>query len=158
MNPTIMKFGGTSVEDASAFRNVAAIVGAAAALRPVVVVSAISGFTNTLVASVQRAIESDARAATRSLDQDLRRHIAIARELLNAESCAAFELIVAVTRREIRQLHKIIAVHPVTHPPLQDEIVAYGEQLSAQLLAAVLTTIMGAQCRFLRPRPRRGQN
>lgn len=138
MNPTIMKFGGTSVEDASAFRNVAAIVGAAAALRPVVVVSAISGFTNTLVASVQRAIESDARAATRSLDQDLRRHIAIARELLNAESCAAFELIVAVTRREIRQLHKIIAVHPVTHPPLQDEIVAYGEQLSAQLLAAVL--------------------
>jgi len=138
MNPTIMKFGGTSVEDASAFRNVAAIVAAAAAMRPVVVVSAISGFTNTLVASVQRAIESDARAATRSLDQDLRRHIAIARELLNAESCAAFELTVAVTRREIRQLHKIIAVHPVTHPPLQDEIIAYGEQLSAQLLAAVL--------------------
>ena len=138
MNPTIMKFGGTSVEDASAFRNVAAIVAAAAAVRPVVVVSAISGFTNILLASVQRAIESDARAATRSLDQDLRRHIAIARELLNAESCAAFELTVAVTRREIRQLHKIIAVHPVTHPPLQDEIVAYGEQLSAQLLAAVL--------------------
>ena len=138
MNPTIMKFGGTSVEDASAFRNVAAIVAAAAAMRPVVVVSAISGFTNTLLASVQRAIESDARAATRSLDQDLRRHIAIARELLNAESCAAFELTVAVTRREIRQLHKIIAVHPVTHPPLQDEIVACGEQLSAQLLAAVL--------------------
>jgi len=138
MNPTIMKFGGTSVEDASAFRNVAAIVAAAAAVRPVVVVSAISGFTNILLASVQRAIESDARAATRSLDQDLRRHIAIARELLNAESCAAFELTVAVTRREIRQLHKIIAVHPVTHPPLQDEIIAYGEQLSAQLLAAVL--------------------
>ena len=138
MNPTIMKFGGTSVEDANAFRNVAAIVEAAAALRPVVVVSAIAGFTNALLASVQKAIESDARAATRSLDQDLRRHIAIARELLNPESCAAFELIVAVTRREIRQLHKIIAVHPVTHPPLQDEIVAYGEQLSAQLLAAVL--------------------
>jgi len=138
VNPIIMKFGGTSVEDASAFRNVAAIVAAAAAMRPVVVVSAISGFTNTLLASVQKAIESDARAATRSLDQDLRRHIAIARELLNAESCAAFELTVAVTRREIRQLHKIIAVHPVTHPPLQDEIIAYGEQLSAQLLAAVL--------------------
>jgi aspartokinase len=35
-------------------------------------------------------------------------------------------------------LHKIIASHPVTSPPLQDEIVAYGEQLSSQLLAAVL--------------------
>jgi aspartate kinase len=138
MNPTIMKFGGTSLEDAGAFRNVAAIVKAAVARRPVVVVSAISGFTNALLASVQKAIEGDARSATRSLDQDLRRHVAIARELLNAESSSAFELTVALARREIRQLHKIIAVHPVTHPPLQDEIVAYGEQLSAQLLAAVL--------------------
>jgi aspartate kinase len=138
MNPTIMKFGGTSVEDAGAFRNVAAIVRAGVASRPVVVVSAISGFTNALLSSVQKAIEGDARAATRLLDQDLRRHISIARELLKAESCAAFELTVAVARREIRQLHKIIAVHPVTHPPLQDEIVAYGEHLCSQLLAAVL--------------------
>src|SRR6267142_2162211 len=138
LNPTIMKFGGTSVEDANAFRNVAAIVKDAVPLRPVVVVSAIGGFTNALLASVQKAIGGDARAATRSLDHDLKRHVAIARELLNAESCAAFELTVAVTRREIRQLHKIIAMHPVTQPPLQDEIVAYGEQLSAQLFAAVL--------------------
>src|SRR5882762_10122793 len=138
MNPTIMKFGGTSVEDLNAFRNVAAVVKAAVPLRPVVVVSAIGGFTNALVASVQKAIGGDTRLATRSLDHDLKRHVAIGRELLNAESCAAFELTVAVTRREIRQLHKIIAMHPVTQPPLQDEIVAYGEQLSAQLLAAVL--------------------
>ncbi|HMG74952.1 MAG TPA: lysine-sensitive aspartokinase 3 [Pyrinomonadaceae bacterium] len=138
MNPTIMKFGGTSVEDSSAFRNVAAIVKEAVPLRPVVVVSAIGGFTNALLASVQKAIGGDARVATRSLDHDLKRHVAIARELLNAESRAAFELTIAVTRREIRQLHKIIALHPVTQPPLQDEMVAYGEQLSAQLLAAVL--------------------
>jgi len=138
LNPTIMKFGGTSVEDANAFRNVAAIVKDAVPLRPVVVVSAIGGFTNALLASVQKAIGGDARMATRSLDHDLKRHVALARELLNTESCAAFELTVAVTRREIRQLHKIIALHPVTQPPLQDEIVAYGEQLSAQLLAAVL--------------------
>src|SRR5437868_6232938 len=68
MNPTIMKFGGTSVEDAVAFRNVAAIVKAAVPLRPVVVVSAIAGFTNALLATVRKAIEGDARAATRSLD------------------------------------------------------------------------------------------
>jgi aspartate kinase len=138
MKPIIMKFGGTSVEDANAFRNVAAIVNGAVSLRPVVVVSAIGGFTNDLLASVQKAIEGEARAATRSLDQSLTRHVAIARELLNPDSTTAFEQTVAVARREIRQLHKIIAVHPVTHPPLQDEIVAYGEQLSAQLLAAVL--------------------
>ncbi len=138
MHPTIMKFGGTSVEDAHAFRNVAAIVNAAVAARPVIVVSAIGGFTNALLASVQKAIEGAARAATRLLDHDLKRHIAIARELLNPKSRSDFEQAIAVARREIRQLHKIIAVHPVTHPPLQDEIVAYGEQLSSQLLAAVL--------------------
>lgn len=136
--PIIMKFGGTSVEDASAIRNVAAIVKSAVRLRPVVVVSAIGGFTNALLASVQKAIAGDARAATRSLDKDLERHQAIGRELLSAESRVAFETIVASARREIRQLHKIIAAHPVTHPPLQDEIVAHGEQLSAQLLAIVL--------------------
>ncbi len=133
-----MKFGGTSVEDARAFRNVAEIVKSSVALRPVVVVSAIGGFTNALLASVQKAIAGDGRVATKSLDRDLERHVAIANELLNSESRAAFELTVAVARREIRQLHKIIAVHPVTHPPLQDEIIAYGEQLSSQLLAAVL--------------------
>jgi aspartate kinase len=138
MKPTIMKFGGTSVEDASAFRNVAAIVKSHVRLRPVVVVSAIGGFTNALLASVQQAIGGDARAATKSLDHFLGRHVAIALDLLNLESRVAFELTVAVARREIRQLHKIIAVHPVTHRPLQDEIVAYGEQLSAQLLGAVL--------------------
>lgn len=138
MKPTIMKFGGTSVEDAKAFRNVTEIVRSAGAQRPVVVVSAISGFTDVLLASVQQAIANDARAATKSLDQDLERLSAIACELLSAESRTAFELKAAEARREIRQLHKIIAAHPVTHPPLQDEIVAYGEQLSAQLLAMLL--------------------
>ncbi len=136
--PAIMKFGGTSVEDSDAFRNVAGIVRAASPQRLVVVVSAIGGFTNDLLASVAKAIDGDARAATRSLEQGFERHLAIAKELLGAESRTVFESAVADARRQVRQLHKIIAAHPVTSPPLQDEIVAYGEQLSAQLVAAVL--------------------
>jgi aspartate kinase len=138
MNPTVMKFGGTSVEDANAFRNVAKIVLAAADANPVVVVSAISGFTNSLLKSIDRAVRGDPRNANRSLEPDFARHVAIARELLNADSTATFEQVLAAARAEIRQLHRIIAAHPVTTPPLQDEIVAYGEQLSSQLLAAVL--------------------
>jgi len=133
-----MKFGGTSVEDSAAFRNVARIVHTGAGARPVVVVSAIGGLTNALLSSVEIAIAGDARAATKSLDIYLERHVAIANDLLRDESCTSVESAVADARCEIRQLHKIIAAHPVTHPPLQDEIVAYGEQLSSQLLAAVL--------------------
>jgi aspartate kinase len=135
--PTIMKFGGTSVEDAAAFRKVAGIVRSAGG-RTVLVVSAIGGFTNALLASVERAIRGDARGATRSLSVDLERHVTIARELLSDASRASFESAVAAVRSEIRQLHKIIASHPVTSPSLQDEILAFGEQLSSQLLAAVL--------------------
>src|SRR5205807_1909009 len=136
--PTIMKFGGTSVEDSAAFRNVARIVHTGAGARPVVVVSAIGGFTNALLSSVEIAIAGDARAATKPLDIYLERHVAIANDLLRDESCTSVESAVDDARREIRQLHKIIAAHPVTHPPLQDEIIAYGEQLSSRLLAAVL--------------------
>ncbi|MFS8084422.1 MAG: aspartate kinase, partial [Acidobacteriota bacterium] len=133
-----MKFGGTSVEDAGAFRNVAEIVRSAVRTRPVIVVSAIGGFTNTLLASVDRAIRGDARGAARSLSGDLERHVTIATELLSDASRALFESAVAHVRSEIRQLHRIIAAHPVTSPSLQDEILAFGEQLSSQLLAAVL--------------------
>ena len=134
----MMKYGGTSVEDANAFRNVAKVVLAISDSTPVVVVSAMSGFTNSLLKSVDRAVRGDARNATRGLEPDFARHLSIGKELLNADANMKFEQTVAAARAEIRQLHKIIAAHPVTTPPLLDEIVAYGEQLSSQLLAAVL--------------------
>src|ERR1051325_4179208 len=136
--PTVMKFGGTSVEDANAFRSVAAIVKLAVHSRPIIVVSAISGFTNSLLHSVARAVAGDARSATKSLDADFDRHLKIANELLDNDSAGTFVSTVGDARSKIRQLHKIIAAHPVTSPPLQDEIVAYGEHLSSQLLTAAL--------------------
>ena len=133
-----MKFGGTSVEDSEAFRNVAHIVKSAVPERIVVVVSAIGGFTDALLASVECANDGDARAASRSLEQGFERHLVIARQLLGNEARATFESEIADARRQMRQLHKIIAAHPVTSPPLRDEIVAFGELLSSQLLGAVL--------------------
>src|SRR5260370_41685359 len=80
----------------------------------------------------------EARGAAQSLYGDLEWNVSIARELLSDAARVSFESTVAAVRSEIRQLHKIIAAHPVTSPSLQDEILAFGEQLSAQLLAAVL--------------------
>jgi len=139
MRPTIMKFGGTSVEDANAIRNVVAIVKLAVNSRPVVVVSALGGFTNSLLRSVEIAGAGEARTASKSLEPEFERHLTIAEQLLNNERRATFVSAVGDARSKIRQLHKIIAAHPVTSPPLQDEIVAYGEHLSSQLVTAALT-------------------
>jgi aspartate kinase len=139
VNPTVMKFGGTSVEDANAILNILAIVKLAVNSRPVIVVSALGGFTNSLLRSVEMAIDGDARSASKSLEPEFDRHLNIAEQLLNNERRAVFVSAVGDARSKIRQLHKIIAAHPVTSPPLQDEIVAYGEHLSSQLVTAALT-------------------
>src|SRR6266852_7305305 len=109
--PTIMKFGGTSVADSEAFRNVAHIVKSASPERIVVVVSAVGGFTDALLSSVEKANDGDAPAATRSLDQDLERHRAIANQLLGDEAKAQLEAAVADARGQISELHKIVAAH-----------------------------------------------
>ncbi len=133
-----MKFGGTSVANAEAISTVAEIVKSAVKSHPVVIVSAIAGFTNSLIASVNKAVAGDARAASRLLESEFERHLTIANDLLKGDRRAAFVSVAADARAKIRQLHKIIAGHPVTSPPLQDEIVAYGEHLSSQLMTAVL--------------------
>ena len=138
MRPTIMKFGGTSVADAVAFANVSSIVQAAAGEQPVVVVSAIAGFTNALLGAVEKASGGDSRAAGRSLDEWFERHVAIAKAFVGEEAREPVESAIDDAKREIRQLLRIIAAYPVTSPPLQDEIVAYGELLSSRLLAAGL--------------------
>ena len=93
-----MKFGGTSVEDSEAFRKVAQIVKAAAPEPIVVVVSAIGGFTDALLSSVEQANDGDARTATQCLDQGFERHRAIANQLLGGETKAQFEAALADAR------------------------------------------------------------
>ena len=65
----IMKFGGTSVEGATAFQNAARIVSERRALGPVVVVSAMAGFTDALLGSVQQALTGETDEGARSLEK-----------------------------------------------------------------------------------------
>src|SRR5215203_5679355 len=78
---TVMKFGGTSVADAAAFENVARIV-AAEREAPVVVVSAMSGVTDSLLAATNIASNGNAQEAIDSLENVFNRHRAVAKEFL----------------------------------------------------------------------------
>src|SRR6266542_2763737 len=126
----VLKFGGTSVEDAGAFQRVAGIVRAHGGPRCVVVVSAMSGVTDALLTCV-----SDGNLT--GLEPHLERHRQVGRlvsgaagEGLIAELEQARPAIAGLLERAVRE-HGARA-------GLRDEVVSYGERLSSSLLAAVL--------------------
>jgi aspartate kinase len=136
---TIMKFGGTSVEDAPAFERLMYIVAGVHAqetTRPVVVVSAMSRVTDALLASVDHATTGDLERATRLLEPQWERHLTAARALTKQPE--SFEALLHTAKLEIGDLLRATAAETMQRPLLQDLIVSYGERLSAALLAAVL--------------------
>jgi aspartate kinase len=125
---TVLKFGGTSVEDATAFTRVAEIVRARLAMHPVVVVSALARVTDALVASVEAG-------TARGLEPHFERHREIARQLLGAAAATAFNAELARARAEIARLLEPAGSERARR---RDEVLSYGERLSCALLAAVL--------------------
>jgi aspartate kinase len=121
----VMKFGGTSVADAAAFGNVARIVANERDAVPIMVVSAMSGVTDSLLAATNIA----------SLENVFERHRAVARELLDSSQAATF---IDQLREAADQIAALLAQKPAECKSLQDAIVSFGETLSSTLLAAVL--------------------
>src|SRR6185436_6125208 len=103
MNTTIMKFGGTSVEGASAFKNVAGIVRDRQERHPVVVVSAMARFTDALFESVAQAVRLGAAAGIDELEKHFDRHRRVIDALLRAEAERMHRLI-DQSRAEIFEL------------------------------------------------------
>ncbi|MEW5927736.1 MAG: lysine-sensitive aspartokinase 3 [Gemmatimonadota bacterium] len=135
---TVLKFGGTSVEDAAAFARVAEIVGARRGLAPTVVTSAMSRFTDALVGAVRAASGGDPEGALAGLAPHLERHAAVADALLAPADAAQVAAVLDGAREELAGLLRIVAAHPGTRRPLADEVVSFGERLSSRLLAEAL--------------------
>jgi aspartate kinase len=138
LQTTVMKFGGTSVEDARAFERVAALVRRERDSRPVVVVSAMSRFTDALLAAFESAASGAHESAARSLEEHFARHVEVARAILASEEAGAIKAAVAEARRELAAALGEASSQARPLPVLQDLVISYGEQLSSKLLAAVL--------------------
>lgn len=134
----VMKFGGTSVADAAALDNVARIVAAQRRDRPVVVVSAMSGVTDALLASTRIASERRPEDAIASLSKTFQRHEQAAEQLLSSQAAYSFLSYLNDAVRQISQLLKRAAADPNNGRSIQDAIVSFGEMLSSRLLAEVL--------------------
>jgi len=139
MHPRILKFGGTSVADAAAVERVTSVVREHGGPQPVVVVSALAGATDALLAAADAAEHGDSRATGSSLDALLQRHTSIAGRLAPPEAGNELRGEVEAAQRDIARLLDRVAREPDRRPALRDEVASYGERLSASLLAAVLT-------------------
>jgi aspartate kinase len=133
----IMKFGGTSVGDAVCIKHAAEIVISAANDGPtVVVVSAMSGVTNRLIAAANASAKGEANAAG-DLAEALRTQHLAAIEVLASGADARAQLTTEIEKiiDEVAGLCQGTALLRELTPRALDSISSAGERLSARLLA-----------------------
>ncbi len=129
-----MKFGGTSVEDATAIDRIAGIVKDRAADRPVVVVSAMAKVTDQLLAMANAAGAGD---LDKSLELCLKlreRHYTTAGELLGTGLHTGLHSELGDMFDALEQLLRgICAVGELT-PRTSDHVASFGERLSSMII------------------------
>lgn len=136
----VMKFGGTSTEDATAMRNVFRIVQAHQSDHPVLVISAIARATNELEQIARSAALGQQEQALDLLASLRRRHEAIVRELIPAGP-ARSELLAAVGRYAdaITDRCEVMKGGGPLKGQDMDAICSFGERLSSRIVAAMLS-------------------
>lgn len=134
----VMKFGGTSVEDASAIKRVARIVRGRLRRCPVVVVSAMAGVTDALVRMSNGAASDDLDSALAELARVKQQHVAAAEELVHGEALAALLAEFETCFDSLASLLAGIRAVGELSPRSSDLALSYGEVLSSALVAAAL--------------------
>jgi aspartate kinase len=130
----VMKFGGTSVEDATAMRNVATIVRRHAVRRPLVVVSACAGVTNRLLA-LARGARLGGKGDALAQVEDLRvRHRRIAHELFQGEVLFTVQSQIDAIMDDLSDLARSVAILGELTDRSLDIFAGFGERLSTLLL------------------------
>jgi len=132
----VMKFGGTSVEDAAAIDRIAGIVKGRLAEQPYVVVSAMSKVTDTLLAMAAAAGNGDRDKALDLCRQVRERHFDTAGELLGTGLYTELHSELQSEFDSLEQLLRgICAVGELT-PRTSDYVVSFGERLSSIIITA----------------------
>ena len=139
----VQKFGGTSVADPAAIRRLIEIVRTARTRDgrgPAVVVSAMSGVTDSLLAIASAAGSSSTADALALIEQLRERHLAAARELVGASDQDAVVADIDATLNQLASVAQALAVLREVSPRTLDVVAAMGELLSSRIVAAALNT------------------
>ena len=134
----VMKFGGTTVEDAAAIRRVIGIVQSRLGALPVVVVSALAKVTDQLLEAGNAAANGCLGSALATVRDIYVRHEQIADSLVEGSAYSALD---RELRGEFRALETLL--HDLDEsrhfdPRAQDQLLAFGECFSSQLVKEAL--------------------
>jgi len=139
----VMKFGGTSVQDAAAINAAAGIVSSRLPRAPVVVVSAMARVTDTLLRLSKAARERNFDEALTTLNALRERHIVTARDMLadsnvspDSNSLDELEGAIGSQFAELENLVRSVATLGELTLRSQDAISSFGERLSSIIIAA----------------------
>jgi aspartate kinase len=138
MKLVVMKFGGTSVEDAVAIRRTADIVAGRVArgLQPVVIVSAMARVTDQLLNAAAAAGRGDKSAALAAGVALRARHHQTAGELIPATDLAPITTFIDEHFDALDELLRGLAAVGEVTLRTTDIVASYGERLSSPIVAA----------------------
>lgn len=133
----VVKFGGTSVGDAAAIQRAAEIVRSRLPRSPVVVVSALGGATNALLAIGEQSAKGHLIGALRGVETLRSRHLTECGALLG-DTPAADDVAAELSAMFDELAHLAEALSTLGHatPRSLDTMAAFGEQLSGNLVTA----------------------
>jgi aspartate kinase len=130
----VMKFGGTSVEDAASIERVVEIIRRHLHRRPVVVVSAAGKTTRRLLGAAESAFDGNIDAAISQLEEIEAYHWQIIDQLQIEEVRSH----VSGYIQEVGELFRGLSVVRELTPRGRDKVASYGELISSAILAEAL--------------------
>lgn len=132
----VLKFGGTSVGSIASIKNVKQIVEERKE-SVIVVVSALGGITDRLIATANKAAAGD-----ESYEEEFQfirqRHLDVVNGLLDGESLTAVKLFLSNTLEELNNIYRGIFLIRELSPKTLCTVVSYGERISSRIVATVI--------------------
>src|SRR5277367_6636547 len=137
-NLVVMKFGGTSVEDATAILRTAEIVRGrlAKGLTPIVVVSAMAKVTDQLFAAANAASRGDRMGALAITARLRNRHLETAGALVSQQTICELATWIDAEFSNLDEVLRVLAAVGELTPRISDMVVSAGERLSSRMIAA----------------------
>ena len=135
-NSIVMKFGGTSLEDAAAIRRAAQTVRHRLAQKPVVVVSALSNVTDQLLEAGRLAAKGQSAEAVEIVLALQRRHGQVVLETAGANDADALHAEFDRDFGQMRQILTSVSAAGEFTPRLQDHLISFGEVLASRIVQA----------------------